>query len=104
MKLRSKTILLATAFALPLYIGSYIDLSKQGEFRREFTVGLNDPFELKFGWVPKYFISGGKWNYPLLIAYQPLYLIDRSFWHQGSKALSDEYPMDRADWIRIRQL
>lgn len=87
--------MLAAVFLLPLYVGSYVTLSMQGKFVREFSeANVQGGSDVKIGWAPKFFANGYNWNYFLLTAYLPLYLLDEAFWHTNDDPFNGKYPVD----------
>ncbi len=74
--------------ALICYIGSYVVLSKFGEFQPG-VMGIHGP--KWYAWCPAGLHSGFRQRWTLYYFYLPLYMTDRNYWHRDGDAWTGKY-------------
>lgn len=87
----AKKLGIALTLLFAIYVGSYLSLSAGGCFEPA-SIGLNGV--KSYGWAPYGFVTEYRWRSAPMVAYLPLYYLDRHIWHTDEKAYSGRYPIN----------
>lgn len=92
-----KIALRLSAGLLILYTGIYLYLSLRGRYEPSVLSSKGVWYE----WAPSGFVEDFRWNKSWIIAFLPLYQLDRHLWHTGELAYVGIYPVNRASMEEI---
>ena len=91
-----RDLVVVSVCLLCLYVGTYALLSVNGRYEPA-AWGVNG---VKwYGWAPAGFVQDFEWSGPLLLAFAPLYALDKRLWHTDCDSDADcgSYPINRLD-------
>jgi hypothetical protein len=85
---RCKIATLSLGLLLIAYVAGYLFLSLDGRYEPA-AIGLNGVKQ--YQWAPCGFVQEFRWNRTAMIAFYPLFMLDRFFWHTPDEADTGRY-------------